>query len=98
MPSKPPQSTAQKKRQRTATKLPGKIAKRFKLNKIKAREEDIEWGKLAPTNKSDQTEENPINVKPMLQIASKKQVIPRKKGENNRKSRERLRELILQDL
>lgn len=102
MPSKPPQSAAQKKRKRTATKLPGKIAKRFKLKRMKTREEEKQWENHTPSYELESTpsggldvEESKQTAKPILQIASQKPVVLKKKGENNRKSRERLRELIL---
>ena len=46
MPSKPPQSKAKRSANRTAKKLPGKIAKRFKQRALKERYEDEIWSKV----------------------------------------------------
>lgn len=46
MPSKPPISKAKKAVNRTAKKLPGKIAKRFKQKALKDQIEDERWSKI----------------------------------------------------
>ena len=85
--SKPPTSKAQKSRAKMAKKLPGNIAKRFKLNNKKARAEEERWHGL---------ESNATQKSPMITKAGD-DIVKKEKGETSRQRKARLRELILGD-
>jgi hypothetical protein len=98
------QKTA-KRAAKTATHLPGAIAKRFRSKRKKTREEDALWeSKRAKTNTIGVDLKGSVTAavgnvkakgsKPMLEFVP---VATPKKGETNRQRKQRLRELILGD-
>lgn len=62
MPSKPPQSKATKSVKKTATKLPGKIAKRFKEKKKAEAAEDVAWSSVSSTVDNNTVDNNSIKT------------------------------------
>jgi len=87
---------------KTATHLPGAIAKRFRNKRKKNREEDAVWESKRASNQQSNQEDSSITQgktklkgnAPLLEFVP---IQTPKKGETNRQRKQRLRELILGD-
>ena len=96
MPSKPPISKPKKAANRTAKKLPGRIAKRFKQKAQKNMLEDERWAKIEAEKNGVVVEDVKIEAKaPVVQPPQPKAAPGRKKGMNNRRVRMAAREKLV---
>ena len=84
MGTKPPQSSAAKKSHKTAKKLPGHIAKRFKLRREESRKEDVAWTNKEVVHGDGSTiEVNVVEEPPRLLEAARQSKKTNKQNSSN---------------